>query len=80
MPAIAARNTAIVIARRGWRRLGRALSGRRLRCWWRGGHEDRLQWSCDHLWLWCAECGRVTPGWRVGARTHRRPYTQLDPG
>jgi hypothetical protein len=54
----------------------------RLRCWWRGGHEDRLQWSCDPpaLWLWCAECGRVTPGWRVSARTHRRPYTQLDPG
>jgi hypothetical protein len=53
-------------ARRG--RVPRALLAR-LRCWWRGGHEDLIQLSPARVWLRCQVCGRTTRGWpRVGPR------------
>ena len=33
------------------------------------GHDHMLVRAPDRLWLRCTECGRETPGWRVGCAT-----------
>ena len=35
------------------------------RCWL-SGHEDFVRFVPGRLYLECFECGRETPGWRIG--------------
>lgn len=41
------------------------MRGLSFRCWF-FGHEDWVRCAPGRLYLECIECGRETPGWRIG--------------